>query len=63
MLWQWHGKAFLQGFIATLRASGAGAIDIGTGISSHDQLALYQKLGFRITSIVAGFLTTTPNQV
>ena len=52
---QGYGKAFLQGLIAMSKASEAGAVDIGTGDSGHDQLVHYQKLGFRTTSIVAGF--------
>ena len=60
---QGHGKGFLQGLIAMLKASGAGTVDIGTGNFSHDQLALYQKLGFRITSIAAGFFDDYPEPI
>ncbi len=60
---QGHGKAFSQGFIAMLKARGARAVKIGTGNSSLDQLALYQKLGFRITVIVAGFFDDYPEPI
>ena len=45
------------------RASGAGAVDIGIGNSNHDQSAQYQKLGFRVTSIVAGFFDDYPEPI
>ena len=54
------GNTFLQGLIAMLNVGGARALDIGTGNSSLDQLALYQKLGFRITGIVADFFDDYP---
>ena len=46
-----------------LKARGARAVEIGTGNSSLDQLALYQKLGFRTTGIVAGFLDDYPEPI
>ena len=52
---QGRGKTFLAGLIAMVKARGGRAVDIGTGNSSLDQLALYQKAGFRITGIVAGY--------
>jgi ribosomal protein S18 acetylase RimI-like enzyme len=60
---QGNGKAFLQGFIAMLKARVARAVEIGTGNSSLDQLALYQKLGFGITGIVAGFFDDYPEPI
>ena len=60
---QSHGKAFLQGLIAMLKARGARGVEIGTGNSSLDELALYQKLGFRITGIVAGFFDDYPEPI
>ena len=60
---QGHGKAFLLGLLAMLKARGARAVEIGTGNSSLDQLALYQKLGFRITGIVAGFFDDYPEPI
>jgi len=60
---QVHGKAFLQGLIATLKARLARAVEIGTANSSLVQLALYRKLGFRITGIVAGFFDDYPEPI
>ena len=60
---QGHGKADLRGLIAMLKALGAREVEIGTGNSSLDQLALYQKLGFRITGIVAGFFDDYPEPI
>ena len=60
---QGHSTAFLQSLIAMLKARGARAVEIGTGNSNLDQLALCQKLGFRITSIGLAFLTTTRNRL
>ena len=41
---------------------GAHALMIGTGNSSLAQLRLYQRLGFRIVSIVPDFLLIIPNR-
>ena len=46
-----------------LKARWGCAVEIGTGNSSLDQLALYQKLGFRITGIVAGFFYDYPKPI
>ena len=58
-----HGKAFLQGLIAMLKARVARAVEIGTGNSSLVQLALYRKLGFRITGIVVGLFDDYPEPI
>ena len=60
---QGRGKAFLAGLIAMVKARGGRAVDIGTGNSSLDQLALYQKAGFRITGIVAGYFDGYPEPI
>lgn len=45
------GKQLIHHAIAEAKVSGFQAIEIGTGNSSIQQLALYQKCGFRIASI------------
>jgi|MDTB01.2.fsa_nt_gb ribosomal protein S18 acetylase RimI-like enzyme len=60
---QGHGKAFLLGLVAMIKARGGKAVEIGTGNSSLDQLALYQKAGFRIIGIVRGFFDTYPEPI
>ena len=46
-----------------LKTRVACAVEIRTSNSSLDQLALYQKLGFRITGIVAGFFDDYPEPI
>jgi len=46
-----YGKTLLQDAIKTAHSYGASAIKICTGNSSLDQLALYQKCGFRMQHI------------
>ncbi|MFN3232079.1 MAG: GNAT family N-acetyltransferase [Alphaproteobacteria bacterium] len=57
---QGFGKKLLAFAIQTARAKGAKTLRIGTGNSSFDQLALYQKAGFRIIGIDRGFFTRHP---
>jgi len=45
------GKQLIRHAIAEAKATGFHTIEIGTGNSSIQQLALYQKCGFRLTSI------------
>jgi len=45
------GKQLIRHAIAEAKAAGFHTIEIGTGNSSIPQLALYQKCGFRMTSI------------
>ncbi|MCC9088513.1 MULTISPECIES: GNAT family N-acetyltransferase [Bacillus] len=45
------GKQLIHHAIAEAKAAGFHTIEIGTGNSSIHQLALYQKCGFRLTSI------------
>lgn len=45
------GKQLVMDAIKNARLKGFKTIEIGTGNSSIDQLALYQKCGFRITGI------------
>nr|WP_254117422.1 GNAT family N-acetyltransferase [Bacillus pumilus] len=51
--WQGRGigKQLIRHAIAEAKATGFHTIEIGTGNSSIQQLALYQKCGFRLTSI------------
>lgn len=49
------GKALVQDAIENARLSGYNAVEIGTGNSSINQLALYQKCGFRIIGIDPDF--------
>lgn len=45
------GKQLIRHAISEAKAAGFHTIEIGTGNSSIQQLALYQKCGFRMTSI------------
>ncbi|MCU0156035.1 GNAT family N-acetyltransferase [Bacillus safensis] len=45
------GKQLIRHAIAEAKAAGFQTVEIGTGNSSIQQLALYQKCGFRMTSI------------
>lgn len=49
------GKQLVLHAIKTARNDGYKTIEVGTGNSSISQLALYQKCGFRITSVDADF--------
>ena len=51
------GKRLLEHARETARARGARQLEIGTGNSSVDQLALYQKFGFRIVGVDLDFFT------
>ncbi|WKA58972.1 GNAT family N-acetyltransferase [Planococcus shenhongbingii] len=51
------GKKLVQHALAEAQRLGFETVEIGTGNSSFDQLALYQKCGFRMTSIDRGFFT------
>ena len=46
-----YGKKMLRHAIDTAKHCGYKRIEVGTGNSSLNQLALYQKYGFRITGI------------
>ncbi len=60
---QGKGKALLATTLAMLAAEGATAVEIGTGNSSLEQLALYQKAGFRIVGIVPDFFADYPEPI
>jgi len=49
------GKQLIRHAIAEAKAAGFQTIEIGTGNSSIQQLALYQKCGFRLSSIDRDF--------
>lgn len=49
------GKALVLHAVDTARRRGFKTIEVGTGNSSVDQLALYQKCGFRIVGIDVDF--------
>lgn len=46
------GKALVLHAIEVARANGMESIELGTGNSSIQQLALYQKCGFRMQEII-----------
>lgn len=50
-------------YAADPQAGGAHALMIGTGNSSLAQLRLYQRLGFRIVSIVPDFFANYPEPI
>jgi len=49
------GKMLLAEAIRRSRAAGATQIEVGTGNSSLDQMAFYQKAGFRIAGVDRDF--------
>ncbi|WP_060205654.1 GNAT family N-acetyltransferase [Sporosarcina koreensis] len=49
------GKKLLHQAIEVAKSNGYAHIEIGTGNSSIGQLALYQKCGFRISSVIKDF--------
>ncbi len=51
------GKALLAEAISVGQKLGAKEIELGTGNSSLNQLAFYQKAGFRIVGIIPNFFT------
>ncbi|MFK3961249.1 GNAT family N-acetyltransferase [Guptibacillus hwajinpoensis] len=57
------GKKLIHDAIQRSEALGATTIEIGTGNSSLDQLALYQKCHFRITDIIEGFFDNYPETI
>lgn len=58
---EWQGKGVGKALIAAAisSASGLGAerLEVGTGNSSLDQLAFYQKAGFRMQRIAKNYFT------
>jgi len=50
-----YGKQLIEECIRRARAQGVTQIKVGTGNSSLDQLAFYQKCGFRITGVDCDF--------
>lgn len=55
--WRIRLRRLLQDAVDRHRAKGWRELHIGTGNSSIGQLALYQKCGFRIYSVVKDFFT------
>lgn len=49
------GKALVKNAIHKAKGAGYKMIEVGTGNSSINQLALYQKCGFRITGVDKDF--------
>lgn len=58
---EWQGKGVGKALIAAATSSatelGAETLEVGTGNSSIDQLAFYQKAGFRMVRIAKNFFT------
>lgn len=51
------GKVLLNAAVEAARVLGATTLEVGTGNSSVDQLAYYQKAGFRMVRIARNFFT------
>jgi GNAT superfamily N-acetyltransferase len=58
---EWQGKgvgrALLASAIDKARDLGAEKLEVGTGNSSIDQIAFYQKAGFRMTRVAKNYFT------
>ena len=57
------GKQLLQAAIQVAKNKGYEQVEIGTGNSSIGQLALYQKCGFRISSVIPNFFVDHYDEV
>lgn len=57
---QGMASALIKHVIAQAREKGLHAVEIGTGETSHDQIRLYEKLGFVRDGILPGFFTQYP---
>jgi len=51
------GKALIAAAISSAKELGAERLEVGTGNSSLDQLAFYQKAGFRMQRIAKNYFT------
>ena len=49
------GKKLMSDAIQTAKVLGCKSLEVGTGNSSIDQLAFYQKCGFRIDGVIKDF--------
>lgn len=63
----YQGQGIAKNLIAEVKSFakrlGASSIEVGTGNSSLDQLALYQKCGFRMHRIERDFFKTYPEPI
>lgn len=57
------GKQLVMNAIEVAKSKGYKTIELGTGNSSIEQLALYQKCGFRITGVDLDFFTRHYSEV
>lgn len=57
------GKALIYHAIQRARLIGVASIEIGTGNSSFQQLALYQKCGFRMKEILHNYFVDNYDQL
>lgn len=57
------GKQLVMNAIEVAKSKGYKTIELGTGNSSVEQLALYQKCGFRITGVDLDFFTRHYSEV
>ena len=60
---QGMAKALIFYMQQLAKESGATSLTVGTGNSSLDQLALYQKCGFRFDSIIPDFFLAYPEPI
>lgn len=51
------GKVLLAGTLDAVRSEGGAYVEVGTGNSSIDQIAFYQKAGFRMQRVAKNFFT------
>lgn len=56
-------KQLIAGSMRLAKRLGGDRIEVGTGNSSLDQLALYQKCGFRMFEIIPGFFESYPEPI
>ena len=58
-----YGKAIMQALIAEARQKGIHALLVGTSNTSWDNIAFYQKCGFRMDSVRKDFFNYLPTPV
>lgn len=60
---QGMASALIGHVIGLARERGLAAVEIGTGTTGHDQIRLYEKLGFKRDGILPGFFLQYPEPI
>lgn len=60
---QGMASALIAHVVETARARGLSMVEIGTGTTGHDQIRLYEKLGFKRDGILRGYFLRYPEPI